>query len=154
MTEIRNIDKLLSKLNRIGGNYKGILVKSLDKNIKMVQAQAKILCPVDYGDLRNSIKAEVQEENTGIVAKVYTNSDHAAYVEFGTGIVGENTNKQEGISFKQEKWFAIIPDVGPRWIEGQPAQPFLYPSLKDNEESVIKNIKADIRQEIRRISNT
>lgn len=148
------LDSLLKKLNKLGGNIDEVLTQSIGQQTKLVQGDAKDLCPVDLGDLRNSIKGTVKKYKGRIVGVVSTNSDHAAYVEFGTGKVGERTNKNNKVnaSYKQDKWLVNIPDVGPRWIEGQPAQPYLYPALKNNEERIIENIKADIRKAIREVA--
>ena len=72
----------------------------------------------------------------------------------GTGKVGERTNKNTdlNVSYKQDKWKVNIPDVGVRWIEGQPAQPYLYPALKNNEDKIIDNIKEDLKKAIREVS--
>ena len=148
------LDSLLKKLDKLGGNIEEILTQSIGQQTKLVQGDAKDLCPVDLGDLRNSIKENVKKYKGRIVGVVSTNSDHAAYVEFGTGKVGERTNKNTkvNVSYKQDKWLVNIPDVGPRWIEGQPAQPYLYPALKNNEERIIENIKADVRKAIREVA--
>lgn len=148
------LDSLLKKLNKLGGNIDEVLTQSIGQQTKLVQGDAKDLCPVDLGDLRNSIKGNVKKYKGRIVGVVSTNSDHAAYVEFGTGKVGERTNKNNkvNVSYKQDKWLVNIPDVGPRWIEGQPAQPYLYPALKNNEERIIENIKADVRKAIREVA--
>lgn len=148
------LDSLLKKLNKLGGNVEEVLIQSIGKQTKLVQGDAKDLCPVDLGDLRDSIKMKVKVTNQKIVGIVYTNSDHAAYVEFGTGRVGERTNKNTkvNVSYKQDKWKVNIPDVGVRWIEGQSAQPYLYPALKNNEERIIENIKEDVRKAMKEVA--
>jgi HK97 gp10 family phage protein len=148
------LESLLKKLNKLGGNVEETLYNSVEKQTKLVQGDAKDLCPVDLGDLRNSIKGTVKKYKGRIVGVVSTNSDHAAYVEFGTGKVGERTNKNTNVnvSYKQDKWLVNIPDVGPRWIEGQAAQPYLYPALKNNEEKIIENIKEDVIKAIREVA--
>ncbi len=148
------LESLLKKLNELGGNVEETLYASVGKQTMLVQGEAKELCPVDTGDLRNSIKANTKKNKNRIVGTVSTNSDHAPYVEFGTGKVGERTNKNTKIdvSYKQDKWLANIPDVGPRWVEGQPAQPYLYPALKNNEDKILKNIKEDVREAIREVA--
>lgn len=148
------LDNLLKKLNKLGGNVEETLYKSMQRQGELVKGDAKDLCPVDTGDLRQSIKSETKNYKNKITTRVYTNSDHAAYVEFGTGKVGERTNKNNkvNVSYKQDKWLANIPDVGVRWVEGQPAQPYLYPALKNNEKIVVENIKEDVKKEIERIS--
>ena len=151
------LDSLLKKLNKLGGNTEEVLFQSMQKQGELIKGDAKELCPVDLDDLRQSISRETNRDSGKIVSKIYTNSDHAAYVEFGTGQVGQNTpvaNKYPGsLSYKQDKWLVNIPDVGPRYIEGQPAQPFLYPALKNNEERTIKNIKEDVKKAIREVAN-
>ena len=148
------LESLLNKLNKLGGNVEETLYNSIAKQTKFIQGEAKELCPVDTGDLRNSIKANTIKNKNEIVGKVHTNMRHSLYVEFGTGKVGEktNTNTKVNVNYKQDKWLANIPDVGPRWIEGQPAQPYLYPALKNNEDKILENIKDDIKKAIKEVA--
>lgn len=151
---IVGLDSLLKKLNKLGGNVEEVLYKSMQKQGELVKGNAKELCPVDTGDLRQSIKRQTKRYKGKIVSKIYTNSEYSAYVEFGSGKVGErtNTNTKVNVSYKQDKWLVNIPDVGLRWIEGQPAQPYLYPALKNNEEKIIENVKEDVRVAIKEMS--
>lgn len=156
MSNIDGLSSLFSKLDKLNANIREDLEKSVNRNMKeTVQAEAKLLCLVDIGDLRDSIEVKTEISGNEIVSTLYTNSDHAAYVEFGTGKVGEDTpvpEKYPGeLSYKQDKWLAVIPDVGPRYIAGQPAQPFMYPALKNNEEKVIKDIEKDLKAAIRKV---
>lgn len=151
---IEGLDNLFSKLSKLTTEAKSTLNKTVTKNMKeTVQAEAKLLCPVDIGDLRDSIEVKTEVEGNTIKGIVYTNSDHGSYVEFGTGKVGEDTpvaDKYPGdISYKQDKWLGNIPEVGWRYIAGQPAQPFLYPALKNNEDKIIDNIKTDMKEAIK-----
>lgn len=154
MSSIIGVETLLKRLNSLGGNVEETLYKSIQKQSEFVKGEAKVLCPVDTGDLRKSIYKKTKRYKGKIVGSIYTNSDHAAYVEFGTGKVGERTNKNTNfnVSYKQDKWLANIPDVGPRWVEGQPAQPYLYPALKNNEKKILENIKDNIKQAIKEVA--
>lgn len=154
MSSIIGVETLLKRLNSLGGNVEETLYISISKQTMLVQGEAKELCPIDTGDLRNSIKTNTKKNKNKIVGSIHTNSDHAAYVEFGTGKVGErtNTNSNVNVSYKQDKWKVNIPDVGPRWVEGQPAQPYLYPALKNNEKKILENIKDDIKQAIKEVA--
>lgn len=153
---IDGLTSLFSKLDKLNTTIREDLEKSVNENMKeTVQAEAKLLCPVDLGDLHDSIEVKTEVSDNEIRSTLYTNSDHAPYVEFGTGKVGEETPVQDKypgqLSYKQDKWLVVIPDVGPRYIAGQPAQPFMYPALKNNEEKVIKDIEKDIKATIRRV---
>lgn len=150
---VQNVDKLLRKLKRMDIDVNDTLAPIMARQAKFVQGTAKDLCPVDLGQLRNSIRTTTRKSKYKVTALVHTNTEYAAYVEFGTGKVGETTpvaNKYPGpLSYKQTKWRARIPDVGWRYVAGQSAQPFLYPALKNNESKVRDNIANDLKQVIR-----
>lgn len=152
---INGVDSLMKKLNALGGNANKVLETSIAKQTKLIQGEVKDLCPVDSGDLQQRIYTDVKSHQSKVIGKVFTNVEYAAYVEFGTGKKGEESggDKYPGpLSYKQDKWLVNIPDVGPRWIEGQPAQPFMYPALKNNEELVKKNIASDLEKKIREVA--
>lgn len=140
---INGVESLLNKLDRLGGNSEVVLYKSLQKQGELVKSEAKTLCPVAQkqgGDLRDSIRRSTKRYKGKIVARVYTNSDHAAYVEFGTGMRGEasNTNSNVEVAYKQD------------W-SGMEAQPYLYPALKNNEGKIMENIKDELKKAIREV---
>ena len=76
----------------LGGNIKQSSLKGGRRGMKKVQKNAKMLCPVDTGELRNSIKENGEIVGDEINCKVYTNSDHAIYPEFGTGQRGSESS--------------------------------------------------------------
>lgn len=141
--EVKRVNELLKKLKSIDDVVQGEIVRdAVARGCKTVQSSAKRLCPVDKGELRSSIMTKIEAKDGRITGKVYTNKEYAAYVEFGTGQRGEA--EHDGTS----------PDVtvgySSEW-RGQPAQPYMYPALKNNEEAVTKQISKDITNEIRKL---
>lgn len=132
------------------------IYKSVDACGEFVRDDARLRAPVDAGDLRKSINHTTQADGQEIRSIVHTNSDHAVYVEFGTGPVGAanhaGVSPDVPVSYSPDKWLGKIPglvsdtDRGFRYIAGQPAQPYLYPALKDNEEQIEAKLAADIRK--------
>lgn len=128
----------------------------VDECGEFVRDDARMRSPVDTGDLRKSITHTTKVQNNVIESMVHTNSDHAVYVEFGTGPVGaanhEGISPNVNVSYTMEKWRGRIPglvsdtDNGIRYISGQPAKPYLYPALKDNEEQIEEKIKNDLKK--------
>lgn len=158
-SSIEGINNLMKELESLGKDSKKMLKKSMEKQIKFVQGEAKTMCPVYSGQLRNSITTNVEETDSGIVATCSTNCEYAPYVCFGTGVVGQSSNGQSGapkytgaLSYAQYTWSYYDEDEGKWWInvKGQPAQPFLYPALKNNEEKVLEAIREDLINELRR----
>lgn len=149
---IQNVDKLLKKLKRMDVDVNDTLAPIMSKQAKFIQGEAKDLCPVRGGQLRDSIRTTTRRSKYKVIASVHTNVEYGAYVEFGTGKVGETTpvpNKYPGpLSYTQNKWLAKIPDVGWRYVAGQPAQPYLYPALKNNEEKVRDNVAKELKKVI------
>lgn len=133
--------------------------KGLDKALlTAVKARSEILagdaraaCPVDTGNLRNSIEGFTEEGKNTITGGAVTVSDHAAYVEFGTGPTGTESgghplDGELGIVRKTEPWLAVIPDVGPRYVHGQAANPFMYTAMKQNEPEIIKEFGGTLKE--------
>lgn len=133
----------MRKLDKLGGNSKEVLTKSVKDCTVFVRDDARLRCPVDTGDLRHSIDYKVEIKDSGVTGTVYTNMEYAPYVEFGTGIAGQssNTNSKVNVAYRQD------------W-QGMKAQPYLYPALDQNQEQIKKKIANDIRKAIRRVANT
>lgn len=152
MEGLEEFFKKLDGLSHIEKECFGIV----DECGEFVRDDARMLSPVDKGDLRKSITHTTIEQNGEIVSMIHTNSDHALYVEFGTGPVGaanhEGISPNVNVSYTMEKWRGRIPglvsdtDDGIRYISGQPAKPYLYPALKDNEEQIEEKIKNDLKK--------
>ncbi len=54
--EIKGLDSLRRKLQSLGGELEQATEKGVEKATKTVQTAAKLLCPVDTGYLRESIR--------------------------------------------------------------------------------------------------
>lgn len=93
---------------------------------------AKKLCPVDMGNLRNSITHQVAPDESAVY--IGTNSEYAVYVECGTGV-----HYPGG---RQTPW--VYQDARGNWhlTHGQRAQPYLKPAVADHH-STYQNIIND-----------
>lgn len=132
MAEIENLDKLISKLDKMSS--KGNLQQMLEKACLLVENDAKQKCPVDEGQLRQSITHEVDGKN----GYVGTNTTYAPYVEIGTGIFSsKGTGRQLPWSFEDAKgnWHTTV---------GQKPQPFLKPALEKNRSKIVKLLDDEI----------
>ena len=140
---------------------------------KRIQAEAKLLCPVRQGELRRSIMTMTERMDDRVVGTVYTNKSYAMYVEMGTGPKGAANHA--GISpvanpsytmspwwihesqidkkvAEEYHWFYLdTPDGRFYQCTGQPAQPFMYPALKDNEDKVVDRVEKALKRELRKV---
>lgn len=156
MSGLEGADELIEKLNSISNEMKTeILEKAVGQGTQIVRREAVLLCPVDTGELRQSIKTSVEEAGDEVNGITYTNKEYAAYVEFGTGPKGEESHS--GISpeitpsYTQQGWSYKNDDGEWIYTNGQPAQPFMYPALKNNEDKVRKRVKEVISDELRKL---
>ena len=132
--EIVNMEELIEKLKMLGNPER--LNSAIDKACLLVETDAKRQCPVDDGQLRQSITHEV-EDKEGIVG---TNVEYAPYVEFGTGIFASKGNgRQDRWRYKdaEGKWHSTV---------GQKPQPYLEPALKKNRKKIAELIGEEIRK--------
>ena len=139
MNTIKNLDRLLAKLDAAGTQAAPIMEKGVKKGTKLIQGSAKDLCPEDTGALRNSIRTRTKLKENIVTGDVYTNEAYAAYVEFGTGQRGEAAPKElpDGLElhYKQD-WKGMAP------------QPYLYPALVTNKDKVMDVISSTVKREI------
>jgi HK97 gp10 family phage protein len=103
-------------------------VKALETCGLTAESYAKQLCPVDTGNLRNSITHEVDDSE--LACYVGTNVEYAAYVECGTGhyaTTGGGTTK--------DSW--VYQDDFGNWHRAYPQkpQPYLKPAVADHADT-------------------
>lgn len=110
-------------------------VRALEKCGLTAEGYAKKLCPVDTGNLRNSITHAVDEDEPA--AYVGTNSEYGPYVELGTGVYYPGG--------RQEPW--VYQDARGDWhmTHGQRAQPYLKPAVDDNKDEYHKIIEDEMK---------
>ena len=110
-------------------------LRALEKCGLTAEAYAKLLCPVDTGNLRNSITHQVQPEEQAVY--IGTNNEYAAYVELGTGKYVPGG--------RQEAW--TYQDAKGNWhiTHGQRAQPYLKPAVADHAETYRKIIEDELK---------
>lgn len=173
---VKGADKLLLKLTEIKDIQNSTLLGIMKENSQIVEDSAKLLVSTNTGGLKNSIFSKIEDKGKEINAIIETNSDHAMYVEFGTGPKGQENH--EGISpnitpvYTSHGWiipvtaistsdaerYHMIPyivqgTVFGYFTQGQAAKPFMYPALKNNEKIIIKRTKERVNNAIKDIAN-
>lgn len=130
------IFRIIDNSEEIKKEFEAALLRGLEKCGLVAEGYAKKLCPVDTGNLRNSITHTVDEQEPAAI--IGTNNEYAAYVELGTGKYAEGG--------RPTPW--VYQDAKGNWhmTHGQRAQPFLKPAVADHAaqyrdilESELKN---------------
>lgn len=108
--------KIQDNSKEISAEIKAALLRGLEKCGLVAEGYAKKLCPVDTGNLRNSITHVVDEQEPAAI--IGTDSEYGAYVELGTGIYAE------GGGGRPTPW--VYQDAKGNWhyTRGNKAQPF------------------------------
>lgn len=164
---MESLDSKLKKLSDV--NMKQIVGEA----IQTVRVAAVNNCHVDSGELRQSIQSDVTEKNGTVTGTCWTDKAYAPYVEFGTGPKGQTDHA--GISpdvtpvYSQSSWWIHESQVDRtiaeryRWFyidtpqgrfyqcTGQPAHPFMYPALHDNEDKIMENMSASFKADIGKV---
>lgn len=150
--EIKNADQLMKHLNSIADlNVKKTVINAT----ALVHRTARNLAVFKHGTglLRESIHMSV-EDGAVVRGRVFTNSQYAVYVEFGTGQKGNGTYPYDidglSLTYTDHSW-VYTPDGGEtfRRTNGHEAQPFMYPALKSNERRIREMFTADIHDALK-----
>lgn len=146
-----SFDLLADKFFSMPDKLNSLLEVRVKKRSEIIAGDARKACPVDTGNLRNSIEGFTEKGKDTITGGAVTVNEYAVYVEFGTGPVGTESgghplDGELGIVRKTEPWRASIPDVGVRYVHGQPANPFMYTAMKQNEREILKEFGSAVKE--------
>ena len=110
-------------------------VRALEKCGLTAEGYAKKLCPVDTGNLRNSITHTVDEEEPA--AYIGSAGEYAAYVELGTGKYVSGG--------RPTPW--VYQDEKGNWhrTHGQKERPYLKPAVADHANTYRKIIEDEMK---------
>ena len=129
-----------------------------DKGVDIARANVSKLDAIFTGELLNSIqKRQVSSGKGSAVFFVVTDSDHAAFVEFGTGQMGQEMPYPyplpEGVTWDYNTGKTIF-EVSPgqygwfyqrdgQWYftQGMPSRPFMYETTMELYETVVQTAR-------------
>ena len=114
------------------------LARGLEKCGLVAEGYAKKLCPVDTGNLRNSITHTVAD-NGERAAYVGTNSEYGVYVECGTGIY------YEGEGGRHTAWTYKDHKGNYHLVHGQRAKPYIKPAVADHAAQYTRIIEQELK---------
>jgi HK97 gp10 family phage protein len=143
--QVKGLDKLLKKLDKLGGSIPQSTQKALLKGGAVFEKALKQdPTPKDTGLLRESMHTEAKDANT---VSVGTNVDYAAYVEFGTGLRGDPSVSHTTKRYWKHK------DGSGEWhvFHGQPPQPFMRTAFAENKDKVVDAVKESIREDVKNL---
>ena len=130
--KIDGLEQLIKMLNSLDADVQKYVYQGRDDLAKLIQGQAKLLAPVDEGQLRNSIELH-HIEDTAVVG---TNVEHAMYNEFGTGQFGDPK-----VPHTTKKYWRYKKDGRFYTTHGMEPRPFMRPAAKFGEKHVLEIFK-------------
>ena len=148
---IKELDQYINDFN---SKFQEFMESLSEKGVVIAKARIVTLDAVFTGDLLKSIH---YEKRNGGVFVIKTDNEHAAFVEFGTGQMGEEGPYPypfpEGVSWDynsgstifeiedgQYGWFYPTED-GWRFTQGMPSRPFMYEASLDLESIINETAK-------------
>ena len=109
--------------------------RALEKCGLVGEGYAKKLCPVDTGNLRNSITHTVSDGEKAVY--IGTNSEYGVYVECGTGIYYPGGRQTP----------CVYQDAKGNWhlTHGQRAKPYIKPAVADHAAQYSRIIEQELK---------
>lgn len=118
-------------LQRIQQKFVPKIVAAVTEGCGAVVTEAQAIAPVDTGELKESIHtASVQPVGTKVSGTVVASAEHAAFIEFGTGLRGEGT-------YPGDLPAGWVYDHNGRGWQGHPAQPYMRPAIETARPEII-----------------
>ena len=127
--------RIIDNSEEIKKEFEAALLRGLEKCGLVAEGYAKKLCPVDTGNLRNSITHTVDEQEPAAI--IGTNNEYAPYVELGTGKYAEGGRPTPWVYQDDEGHW--------HWTAGNPAQPFLKPAVADHQQTYRNIIEDELK---------
>ena len=176
--EIKGLDSLRRKLKATPKILEDAMWDATFEITELIKqaTELRIASSVKYGsgELSGSYKNEVVINAQGkIVGRIWSDKEQAMYREFGTGPIGQASQKDlpEGITpvYSTSAWFIPVDEVEidleaiygiPRitiqgkdffLTRGQPARPALYPSLKEIVEQAPDIYKEHVQKRLKEL---
>ena len=138
------LDNWLKKIAALQGLEKDPRVdKALGRGATRMQGAVKKLTPVDTGNLRNKI---VWDHVQMMVYNVETNVEYAAFVEFGTGKLGDPS-----VPHTSKEYWTYYSDALQRFVttHGQEPAWMFTQGFATMYKKVVDIVKVEIREIIR-----
>ena len=127
------------RLNSFSSTCAQEVVNGVNRAAGVVLTGAKSFCPVDTGNLRDSIHVSPATVTEPISASVGTATEYAPFVEFGTGRRGGYPYETKVQLSYNKEW------------PGQAAQPFLGRSLHQNEKTIRTIVQESVDRAVKHV---
>ena len=131
---IRDLDAYKKEFQR---KWNALMKRLTEEGAEIARTKVVQLDAVMFGDLVNSIDG-VYDPATGI-GIIRAGAPHAVFVEFGTGVKGQNTPHPEPDGWKYDVnqhgeegwWYWGEWDSNWHWTQGMPSRPFMWETSKE-----------------------
>ena len=125
------------------------IVKRLTEDgVKQAQDLVAYMNAIDTGELAGSIQGDAKDKRGVIRAE----AGHAAYVEFGTGVVGAGAPHPNPIGWAydvnghgEKGWMYPGDDGKWHWTKGMPSRPYMYETAQMMAQAV-PDVAAEVLQ--------
>lgn len=154
--KVLNLTKVVKQIEGI----KNIDIKPyIERATRTVQTTAKEKVPADTGYLKATIHADTEVKGKMVKGRVWTSTEYAKFVEFGSSGVEGGKNTPHFVPFVDasgnttgiEKWARRhgIDTTGMKGlvVSGQP-QPFMYPAFAMHRKAIEDGLKLFVKTEL------
>ena len=137
--EIDGLDNILDNLENISSKLDGAVQNGVAKGGICIQAQCKAECPVDTGELRNSIVEETTGGGGKYTSEIGPTVDYGIYVEMGTGIYAGGRQTPWRYQDSKGQWHTT---------RGQRPQPYMEPGFEAGKDEAVEILTNEVQKAI------
>lgn len=144
---LKEVQAYKKKVDSLAKNLIEYLVK---QGVEIAKMNVADMNAIDSGELYNSIHGE----DAGAVGYVVADAAHAAFVCFGTGVVGKNNPhpvvaiagwKYDVNNHGELGWWYLDKEGKAHWTKGMPSRPYMYNAAQQLRQMVVPAAKELMR---------
>ena len=147
---IGNIDNAIKQIEnyekKVKQNVEELLEKLLENGVQIAKNKIIVIPPLpalESGELLRSLNKYIYIK--GKMGIIFTDSEHACFVEFGTGVKGANSSHPtlsggyDSNGHGTDGWYYYDENQGRiRYTQGMPSRPFMYETARELERKVVE----------------
>ena len=131
---LKGLKETLTSIRKFGDEVEKEIHIITGDTATQIELEAKQKASLDFGDLRQGIKAvELEKASFKVYTNYNGNAPYSAYVEFGTGTRVKVPEEMQEMAIK-------FIGKGVKEVNLQ-ARPFLYPAFVQNREKYLEELK-------------
>ena len=155
LNDAKSLTDAISKYIGSKADIVNAAAEAVEKLCEEGERSAKWYCPYDTGELQESITHKTDVIGDTVIGTITAGTDHAMFVEFGTGVVGNGTYPGDSSGWMydmwghgEKGWKYPKKDGTFGWTRGLPSRHMFYDAFQDIQKEIGDIVQVEIQKTV------